>query len=84
MTAEKPLVIAQRGAGSRAGFDALSRLAREWGIPVCQYWAVALALSYDHPSCVGSDVGPWLSEADLVVILDGLAPWAPQVHPERA
>lgn len=83
MTAEKPLVIAQRGAGSRAGFDALSRLAREWGIPVCQYWAVALALSYDHPSCVGSDVGPWLSEADLVVILDGLAPWAPQVHPER-
>ena len=84
MEAENPLVIAQRGAGTRAGFDALARFARAWGIPVCQYWAVALAMSYEHPSCVGSDVGPWLAEADLVVILDGLAPWAPQVHPQRA
>ncbi len=81
--AERPLIVAQRGAGGPGGFEALARLARDWAIPVCQYWATALAISYDHPSCVGSEVGPWLAEADTVLVLDGLAPWAPAVHAEN-
>jgi acetolactate synthase I/II/III large subunit len=78
--AQRPLIIAQRGAGSQEGFDALARLAEDWALPVCQYWAGALAISYEHPSCVGSDVEPWLSEADVVLVVDGLAPWSPEVH----
>jgi acetolactate synthase I/II/III large subunit len=82
--AEHPLIIAQRGAGSRQGFDALARLASDWALPVCHYWAGALAISYEHPSCVGSDVAPWLSEADVVLVLDGLAPWSPDIHRPKA
>ena len=83
--AERPLIIAQRGTGTSAGFDALARLADNWAIPVCQYWAGALALSFDHPSCVGSDITPWLSGADVILVLDGLAPWSPGIHePDEA
>jgi acetolactate synthase-1/2/3 large subunit len=78
--AERPLIIAQRGAGTQDGFAALARLAEDWALPVCQYWAGALAISYDHSSCVGSYLEPWLSEADVVLIVDGLAPWSPEVH----
>ena len=79
-TAEAPLIIAQRGAGNRDSFEALAELARDWAIPVCQYWATALAISYNHPSCIGSDIGPWLPQSDVVLILDGLAPWSPALH----
>ena len=78
--AERPLIIAQRGAGSAEGFAALAALADEWAIPVCQYWAVQLAVATDHPMHVGTDPGPWLSEADAVLVLDSLAPWSPAVH----
>jgi acetolactate synthase-1/2/3 large subunit len=29
-------------------------------------------------------VAPWLSEADVVLVLDGLAPWSPDVHTPKA
>jgi acetolactate synthase-1/2/3 large subunit len=37
--AERPVIFAQRGAGSAAGFEALARLADDWAIPVCQWSA---------------------------------------------
>lgn len=79
--AERPLIIAQRGAGSQAGFAALAELAERWTIPVCQWWAVATAISSEHPMYVGQDPLPWLGEADVVLVIDGLAPWMPEVHP---
>jgi len=78
--AERPVIFAQRGAGSEAGFDALARLADDWSIPVCQYWAVATAISSDHPTYVGADPEPWISDADVVLVIDSLAPWSPDVH----
>ena len=78
--AERPLIIAQRGAGGPEGFAALAALAAAWAIPVCQYWAVQLAVATDHPMYVGTDPGPWLAEADVVLVLDSLAPWSPAVH----
>ena len=79
-SAERPLIIAQRGAGSAAGFAALAELAADWAIPVCQYWAVQLAVATDHPMHVGVDPGPWLAEADVVLAIDSLAPWSPAIH----
>ena len=32
-------------------------------------------------AAVGADPGPWLAEADVVVVLDCLAPWWPDKHP---
>ncbi|MGH6760890.1 MAG: thiamine pyrophosphate-requiring protein [Phyllobacterium sp.] len=78
--ARRPLIVAQRGAGSEQGFAALDRIARDWAIPVSQYWAVQLALATDHPFSTGAEIGPWVEEADLVVVLDCLAPWSPAIH----
>jgi acetolactate synthase-1/2/3 large subunit len=78
--AKHPLIIVQRGAGSKEGFEALSKLALDWGIPVCQYWAIQLGVPTDHPMFVGMDPGAWLSQADLVLVIDCLAPWSPDVH----
>ncbi len=81
--ARRPLVIAQRGAGSAEGFAALTRLAEDWALPVCHWWACAIAIPTGHPMEVGADPGPWLEEADLVIALDSLAPWQPDIHKPR-
>ncbi len=47
---------------------------------MCQYWAVATAISSDHPTYVGLDPEPWISDADVVLVIDSLAPWSPDVH----
>lgn len=79
--AKAPLVIAQRGAGDAASFAAFADWAADWGIAVCSWWATHLAISTEHPCHVGADPGPWLAEADVVVVLDSLAPWWPDRHP---
>ncbi|WP_209000051.1 thiamine pyrophosphate-requiring protein [Pannonibacter tanglangensis] len=78
--ARQPVIFAQRGTGGAGGYAALERLASAWGIPVCQYWAVRLALPLDHPMAAGADPAPLLAEADVVLVLDSLAPWSPDVH----
>jgi acetolactate synthase-1/2/3 large subunit len=82
--ARRPLIIAQRGCGTAAGFDTLAALARDWALPVCRWWNNALALAEDHPMHVGDDPGPWLAEADVILSLDSLAPWGPDMHPLAA
>jgi acetolactate synthase I/II/III large subunit len=79
--ARAPLVIAQRGAGDGPSFAAFSAWAEDWGIAVSSWWATHLAIPTDHPCHVGADPGPWLAEADVVVVLDCLAPWWPDRHP---
>ena len=79
--AENPVIFAQRGAGSAAGFETLCALAASWGIPVCQYWAVQLAIATDHPMAAPADPKPLLEKADVVLVLDALAPWSPDIHP---
>ncbi|MAZ17150.1 MAG: acetolactate synthase [Ahrensia sp.] len=78
--AKNPLVIAQRGAGDRKSFKAFARWAEEWGIAVCSWWATHLAISTEHPCHVGSDPGPWMEKADVVVVLNCIAPWWPDKH----
>ncbi len=78
--AKRPLMIVQHGAGSEDAFDALSKLAADWVIPVCQYWAIALGVPHDHPCYIGMNPSPWLEEADLVIAIDTLAPWSPDIH----
>ncbi|SEO64253.1 acetolactate synthase-1/2/3 large subunit [Salinihabitans flavidus] len=78
--AQSPVIFAQHGAGGADGFAALQRLAEDWAIPVCQYWAVQLALPTDHPMAAPADPAPLLDKADLVICLDTLAPWMPDAH----
>ena len=78
--AEHPVIFAQHGTGSAEAFDALSTLADEWGIPVCQYWALALAIPTDHPMAAEANPAKLIERADAILVLDALAPWSPQIH----
>ena len=78
--AEHPVIFAQHGTGSAEAFDALSALADEWGIPVCQYWALALAIPTDHPMAAEANPAKLIERAGAILVLDALAPWSPQIH----
>ncbi|SFH27332.1 acetolactate synthase-1/2/3 large subunit [Palleronia marisminoris] len=78
--ADNPLVIAQRGMGDAETFVAFATWAEEWGIPVSSYWANRLCIPTDHPCHIGIDHGPFMEKADVVVVLDCLAPWWPDKH----
>lgn len=82
--AKNPVIFAQHGAGSAEAFTALSELAQEWGIPVCQYWAISLAIPTDHPMAAAPDPAPLIERADAILVLDALAPWAPDIHKPAA
>lgn len=81
--AEAPLVIAQRGAEDAETFAAFAGWAEEWGVAVASWWATRLAIPTDHPCHVGPDPGARLAEADVVLVLDALAPWMPDRHAPR-
>ncbi|MEZ5715358.1 MAG: thiamine pyrophosphate-requiring protein [Paracoccaceae bacterium] len=75
--ARAPLIVAQRGAGSQAAFDAFKGFVSDWALPVSQYWANQMILPIGHPCQVGADPGPWLEQADVVLVVNALAPWFP-------
>jgi acetolactate synthase-1/2/3 large subunit len=75
--AKSPVILAQRGAGSEHAFNILSDTVTALGIPVCQYWALQLAIPTDHPMSVSANPTPLLEEADVILCLDSLAPWEP-------
>ena len=76
-TARAPVVIAQRGAGSAEAFKALGAFLQDWGIPLSHYWANQVAIPQSHPMNIGQDPGALLEQADVVLVLDALAPWWP-------
>ena len=75
--AENPLIIAQRGAGSLEAFNALARFVEEWSIPLSHYWANQIAIPMSNPCHVGWNPGDLLNEADVVLVVNALAPWCP-------
>ncbi len=81
--AAAPLIIAQRGAGDDAGWRALDAMARDWAIPVADWWAVANSVAQDHPTYIGADMADTLAAADVVLVIDSLAPWSPNLHKLR-
>jgi acetolactate synthase-1/2/3 large subunit len=78
--AERPLIIAGRSESSALAFGALADLADRFALPVVHFWPSRLALATDHPMHVGFDSGPWLEDADAVVVLDAMVPWIPKSH----
>ncbi len=76
--AKNPLIIAQRGAGSRDAFHALDGLVREWAIPLSHYWANMIAIPMHSPMHVGWNPDRLLREADVVLVINSLAPWWPE------
>lgn len=83
-SAKAPLIIAQRGSGDERSFQAFAEFVESWAIPVCSYWAVQLALDTSHDCAIGADPLPWIEDADVIVVLDSLAPWWPDQHHPNA
>lgn len=78
-TAERPLIIVQRGTGGD-DFEPLAGFAERQAIPVVEFWSTRNALSATHAMHGGYDPHPWLAEADVVLVLDALVPWLPARH----
>jgi len=79
-SAERPLIIGQRGAGGGEGFATLARICDRWAFPVVEFWPNQMTLSTEHPMQAGYDPGRRLAEADAVLVIDALTPWAPFEH----
>ncbi len=75
--ARRPLIIAQRGTGSKQAFDALQKFVTDWAIPLSHYWANQIALPMSNPMHVGWSPDALLAEADAVLVINALAPWWP-------
>lgn len=75
--ADRPLIIAQRGAGSAEAFAALARLVEDRAIPLSHYWANQIAIPMSSPCHVDWAPDDLLREADVVLVLNALAPWWP-------
>ena len=71
--AERPLIVACRGAG----WQVLADFAERFAMPVVEFWASRASLPGDHSMHGGFDPGPWLAEADAVLVLDAMVPWMP-------
>ena len=82
--AKTPLIISQRGAGSAEAFDALGRFVTDWAFPLSHYWANQLSIPLSHPMQVGTAPEALLGEADVVLVINSLAPWWPDKVTLRA
>ncbi|QHQ36517.1 thiamine pyrophosphate-requiring protein [Algicella marina] len=78
--AKRPIVFAQRGLGSDEAFTAFGAWLEDWAIAYPSWWITQLALPTDHPCHIGPEPGHWLEEADVVVVINALAPWWPDKH----
>lgn len=75
--AKRPLIIAQRGVETQEAFDALTKFVEERAIPVSHYWANQISIPMTSPSHIGWIPAPQLKEADVVLVINALAPWFP-------
>jgi acetolactate synthase-1/2/3 large subunit len=78
--AARPLVITSAAGRMRAGFDALSRFAARFAVPVISFTPRFVNLPADHPMHLGYEPGPLLAEADCVLVLDTDVPWIPHLQ----
>ncbi|CAD7048829.1 acetolactate synthase [Pseudorhizobium endolithicum] len=84
LAARNPVIFVQRGAGDAEGFRALSDIADRYSIPVVHYWATQIGIPTNHAMWAGGNPAPWLSDADVILVIDALAPWMPEIHTPRA
>jgi acetolactate synthase I/II/III large subunit len=77
--AKNPIVLTETAGRDPAAFAALVELAELFGMPVGGGSAFA-NFPKDHPLFLGSAIGPFIKEADLVLLVGSKAPWYPPSH----
>ncbi|MER7638700.1 thiamine pyrophosphate-dependent enzyme [Streptomyces sp. NPDC126522] len=84
--AKNPVVVTETGGREAGGFEALVAFAEAWNIPVVEPdSAVCGNFPRTHPLHAGSDIGPWMDEADLILLVNCRAPfYPPSRRPSKA
>lgn len=72
-----PVIVTARGGADKSVPRLLSRLAARLGAPVVEYRPRHLNLSNEDPFHGGFEIAPWLSEADLALVIECDVPWLP-------
>ena len=78
--AKNPLIICQRSDPAGRISTAVSELAEKNAIPVVEFLATQNNLRSDHPMHGGYDVGPWIGEADVILVVHAQVPWIQRNH----
>ncbi|MGW6517904.1 thiamine pyrophosphate-dependent enzyme [Streptomyces sp. NPDC054962] len=84
--ARNPVIVTETAGREAGGFDALVAFAEAWNIPVVEPdSAVCGNFPRTHPLHAGSDIGPWMDEADLILLVNCRAPfYPPSRRPSKA
>jgi acetolactate synthase I/II/III large subunit len=77
--AERPLVIASNLGLVPEDAVTLGRIAERYRLPVVAQTPRFLCLPTDHPMHAGFDSGPFLADADLILVIESDVPWMPDV-----
>ncbi|MGY5010701.1 thiamine pyrophosphate-dependent enzyme [Streptomyces sp. 900105755] len=76
--AANPVIVTETVGREAGGFEALVAFAEAWHIPVVEPdSAVCGNFPRTHPLHAGSDIGPWMDEADLILLVNCRAPFYP-------
>ena len=68
-------MICQRSDPEGQLAAAVSEFASDHALPVVEFLPVQNLLASDHPMQCGYDVGPFLGEADVILVVDSQVPW---------
>ncbi|MEV6539453.1 thiamine pyrophosphate-dependent enzyme [Streptomyces sp. NPDC051665] len=84
--ATNPVIVTETAGREAGGFEALVAFAEAWNIPVVEPdSAVCGNFPRTHPLHAGSDIGPWMDEADLILLVNCRAPfYPPSRRPSKA
>ncbi|MEU4892734.1 thiamine pyrophosphate-dependent enzyme [Streptomyces sp. NPDC044780] len=76
--ARNPVVVTETAGREAGGYEALVAFAEPWQIPVVEPdSAVCANFPRSHLLHAGSDLGPWMAEADLILLVNCRAPFYP-------
>ena len=78
--ARNPVIITGTLGRDPREATALAELAERYALPVVPFNTRYFALSGAHPMFMGSQPGPLLAQADLVIVWESDVPWYPSQH----
>jgi len=79
LAAERPLIIASSLGRNAQDAQHLAQLAEGFALPVVAHSPRFLCLPSDHPLHHGFDPHPFLSDSDLIVVVEADVPWLPSI-----
>jgi acetolactate synthase-1/2/3 large subunit len=75
--AKSPVIVTTAMALEPGADEVLAQFAQRFAVPVVEFVPRCANIPSAHPMHAGYDPGPWLKQADLVLVLDSAVPWIP-------